>query len=132
MISQLETENQHGITELVTGIVDDAQEVIKQEFRLFKLELADKAKRNAIGAALVVGGLLLISISGIVFALALAYGMVSQWPSLPLWGALAIVASLLLIGAAVLVAIARSQFTSIIPSASDSEGKENETWTTKK
>lgn len=135
MTTQLDTEqeNQHGLTDIVTGIVDDAQEVIKQEFKLFQVELTDKAKHYSIGAAILVVSVGVLVMSGIFFAFAAVYGMVSQWPSLPLWGAFAIVGGLLVIMAAALALIARAQFTEYNPSKPETEGsKENTQWTTKK
>lgn len=128
-----EQDNQHGLTEIVTGIVDDAQEVIKQEFKLFQVELTDKAKHYSIGAAILIVSVGVLVMSGIFFAFAAVYSMVSQWPGLPLWGAFAIVGGLLAIMATVLALVARAQFTEFNPSTSETEGlKETSQWTTKK
>jgi hypothetical protein len=135
MTSQLDTEheNQHGLSELVTGILDDAQEVIKQEFKLVKVEMIDTAKHYSIGAALLLVSIGVLAIAVVLFAFAAAYCMVSQWPALPLWGAFTIVGALAVIMAAVLALIARAQFTEFNPSTSKTEGlKETTQWTTKK
>jgi hypothetical protein len=131
MTSQYETENPPNLAELVSGIVDDAQEVIKQQLNLFQAELKTTVRNNsgvAIGLGVGFGTLL---VAAITVAFAVAYGMASAW-QMPLWGAFAIVGGILLIAAAALAWWTWSQFSAINLTAADKpEGlKETNQWTT--
>ena len=130
MTGQLETENQHGLTELVSGVVDDAQEVIKQQFNLFKVELTHKARDAAIAAIPLIAGVCLLFIALICLAFAFAHGLASQ--GVPMWGGFAIVGAILLIAAAGLTWWSKTLFQPIEPSIPETvEGlKENIEWKT--
>jgi len=132
-MTQYETENPPNLAELVTGIVDDAQEVIKQQLNLFQAELKTAA-RNHVGMAIaIVLGLVALLIAGISLALAAGFGMASAW-QIPLGGAFAIVGGILLVATAAFAWWAWSQFSAIKISAGDQSGalKETNQWTTKK
>jgi uncharacterized membrane protein YqjE len=130
MTSQLDTDHQHGISELVTGVVDDAQEVIKQQLNLFKAELVNKAKDTAFAAVPLMAGICCVFISIICLAFAVAYGLASS--GVPLWGSFAIVSGVLLIAAAALALWSKTLFKPIDPSIPETvEGlKENIQWKT--
>ncbi len=95
MISQIDTGNEHGLTELVTGVVDDAQEVIKQQFNLLKVELTRKAQDAARASVPLGVSVCIMFVAIICLAFALAHGIASQ--GMPLWGGFAIVAGILLL-----------------------------------
>ena len=81
MTGQLDTANQHGLTDLVTGVVDDAQEVIKQQLNLFKAELTNKARDTAFAAVPLMAGICCLFIAIICLAFAVAYGLASEGAS---------------------------------------------------
>ena len=130
MISQLDTEPEHGLTEMVTGVVDDAQEVIKQQFNLLRVELTHKARDAALAAIPMIVSVCVLFIAIICLAFALAHGIASQ--GMPLWGGFAIVGGILLIAAAGLVWWAKMLFKPIDSSVPETvEGlKENIQWKT--
>ena len=70
---------------LVGGILNDVQELLKQQLTLFKVELeqdADKARKAASPAFLGLG----ITLAGtVVLALTLAYLLFWAFPTVPLW-----------------------------------------------
>jgi len=130
MTGQLDTEHQHGLTELVTGVVDDAQEVIKQQLNLFKAELVNKARDTAFAGVPLMAGICCLFIAVICLAFAVAYGLASN--GVPLWGSFAIVSGVLLVAAAALALWSRSLFKPIDTSVPETvEGlKENIQWKT--
>jgi Putative Actinobacterial Holin-X, holin superfamily III len=132
MTSQYETESPHAIAELVNGIVDDAQEVIKQQLKLFQAELKTTVRNHSAVVISIVLGLGALLVAAIAIALAVAYGMASAW-QMPLWAALAIVGGIALIGAAAFAMWAWAQFSALnSPDAkAPEELKEDRQWTTK-
>jgi 4-amino-4-deoxy-L-arabinose transferase-like glycosyltransferase len=131
MTSQYETETPHSLAEQVSGIVDDAQEVIKQQLNLFQAEFKTTIRNHigvGIGLALALGTL---SVAAVTIAFAVAYGMASAW-QLPLWGAFAIVAGILVAATVALAWWTWHQFTtiSLLPDNKAEGLKENHQWTT--
>src|SRR5438309_2156387 len=99
MADRIQTTNSEpSVTSLLSGIVTDAQELIKQQLLLFKHELKDDVTRTkealpmlGAGAALAMTTLLLL---GVTLSL-LLYWLVNPAPGtgpehLPLWGCFAI------------------------------------------
>jgi uncharacterized membrane protein YqjE len=74
-----------GTAALVGGIINDVQELLKQQMTLFKVELQqdmDKAKKAVQSAFLGLG----IMLAGtVVLALTLAYLLFWAFPTVPLW-----------------------------------------------
>jgi putative superfamily III holin-X len=130
MTSQLDTENPHGLTELANGVMDDAQEIIKQQFNLAKVELEHKASDIAWAASPLIAGILVLFVAITCLAFALAYGLASQ--GMPLWGGFTVVGGVLLIAAACLAWWSKALFKPVDPSPTQTvEGlKENMQWKT--
>ena len=136
MPDNVQIENQPSLSSLVGGIINDAQQLIRQEVLLVRREVQaelNKAKAAAIslgvGMALgVVGGLLLC------FMLVhLLYWLTNpQLPheQLPLWGCFGIIGVLFLIVAAGLAYFAKSQVSKIdvVPRQTVETMKENVQW----
>lgn len=135
MAAELRNENEQAasVTTLVSGIVRDAEQLLKQQFDLFKTELRQdvhdiKVSMRVLSAGAVIGfvGLLLLGH-------ALALGLEVAWPDLPLWAWYAIAGAMVLVVGIVLTVAGRVRLRSVNPLPDKTaEGlKENFQWKTK-
>jgi len=132
MATDLKSPPDTSVTELVSGIARDAQDLIKQQFQLFKYEVRDDLRKTlnallllAIGAAVGLVALLLI-IFMTVYLL--------QWavPSLPLWACFGICGAVALAIAGGLAYAGAHKFTTFnpLPDQTAQALKENVRWIT--
>jgi len=129
----METANSPGLTPLITGIINDAQALVRQQLTLFQTEVKkdiNKSKEAAVPFGI---GLMVSLLAGIFLLLTAAHFLVWLWPELPLFAAYGIVGIILaIVGGSFLVA-GKTKFASFTPIPEKSvEGlKENIQWTTK-
>jgi hypothetical protein len=90
MATQVQSNPEMSTTSLVSGIINDAQELLKQQLELFKAELKQDMDKAREGSMLFIVGSGLSSVGLIVLVLALAHLLNWAFPGLPLWGAYAI------------------------------------------
>jgi len=120
------------VTELVSGIISNSQDLMLQQFNLLKCDvLAELRKTREAGLLLSIGGGL-CAIAGILFMLMLVYLLNWAFPTIPLWGCYAIVCGLALVVGLGLVLAAKKKFAEItpIPERSIQAFKENVRWIT--
>ena len=86
MANDVETEARPSLTHLVGGIVQDAQQLARQQLTLFQVELKNDIRRTARGAIPLVAGIFVCLIGASAAALAVAHLLPTIWPRLPLWG----------------------------------------------
>jgi len=129
-----EMENHQSVTELVGGIVQDAQTLARQQLTLFQVEIKNDVRRTLNAVIPLICGLMVVFIGVIVGAFAVAHLLPAIWPSLPLWGALAIVGGGLLVIGLAATLIGRYLFSTFNPPPTETvQGlKENLQWKTKK
>jgi uncharacterized membrane protein YqjE len=133
MATDLREDQAPSVTALTSGIIDDVQELLKQQFELFKHELRDdvaKIKVAALALATAAGvGFMGFFLLGITLGLALN----AVVPSLPLWGCFAIVTAVFFISAGALCALGVFKLKSIDPMHDETAQalKENVQWVTK-
>jgi len=120
------------VTSLVTGIVDDARELLKQEGALLKAEVKEelrKTKEATLAMAWGIG----VGILGVLL-LALALPLLLNWaaPEMPLWLGFGIVGAVLATIGGVMVYTGKKRFATVhpMPVQSVEALKENLTWTT--
>jgi Putative Actinobacterial Holin-X, holin superfamily III len=115
MANDLHTVPESSVTALVSGIIDDAQELFKQQVALLKHELKDEIRQTkeaalslawGVGFA-VIGGLLLC----VMLPLLLHWGI----PAIPLWGCFAIVGGILAVIGGGLIYTATQKLEAINP-----------------
>jgi hypothetical protein len=116
-----------GVGSLMSGIVDDVQELIKQEASLFKHELRADI-RHAVGAValMAIGGV--VALFGILLlCFMLAYLINFLAPSIPLWGSFAIVGAVMLLIGLVMAGIGHEKLRSstLFPRETVATFKEN-------
>lgn len=97
MANQLETAPPPEMTELVKGIVQDAHDLVEQQFKLFQIEIKNYLGRvKEASIPLVIGAVI-----GVVAAICLAAscGLLLSWawPTLPLWAGFAVTGGGLLV-----------------------------------
>jgi uncharacterized membrane protein YqjE len=115
---------------LVGGILTDAENLLKQQLELFRVELQQDVNkaRGAAPAVLAGGGLALIG--SILLGFTLAYLLQALVPNMPLWGCFGVVGLLLFAVGAALVSVTMSRFRTLNPLPEQAlEGlKENVEW----
>jgi len=130
MSPDLKTSPDTSVTTLVSGIIHDAQELVKQQVELFKHEVrSDLHKTKEAGLAL--GGAACLGVVGL---LLLAEGLVNvlYWavPTVPLWGWYLICGAVVSAAAGCLVYVSKLKLDSVHPLTDDSAQalKENVQW----
>jgi len=135
MANDLQTGSENGtLTSLLTGIVNDAQELFKQQLALFKTEVQQDMRKSrealtslALGAIVALVGVFLLCFMGV-------YLLHETGPQWPLWACfLAIGGPVTLIGAA-LVAWGYGKFQSFNPLPDETAAalQENVEWKTRR
>jgi len=116
--------------EIMTGIIGDAEDLVKEHVALAKAELKD-ALVKAKTASISFGAAGAFAAVGLVFLLVTLALVLTAYTSLPLWGAFAIVTVLCLTVAGVTFAIAKAKLREIEekPLSRTTEAlKEDVTW----
>jgi hypothetical protein len=94
-ISSSEPGASPSVTELVSGIVGDVQNLGMQHLALFRHEIkADLQKATDAGASLAIG-LAVAQLGGILLSLTLVYLLAEFAPQLPIWGCYGIVGTVI-------------------------------------
>jgi hypothetical protein len=123
---------QQTMTELVRGIIDDVQQLARQQVTMLKAEIREDLNKTR--TAMVYGGLGITALT--VGALALIFGLVYllDWlyPGMPMWVAWMIVGGIFAIAGVSLGLVARNMFESFnpLPDKSFNALQENLTWKT--
>jgi uncharacterized membrane protein YqjE len=89
------TETEPSMTSLVKGVIDDVQKLITQQLTLFKQELQEDFTKSRHAALPMVIGLGIMLIGALLLGITLGLFLNWAFPSLPLWGAFAIVTVLM-------------------------------------
>lgn len=125
---------QQNMTALLTGILNDAQELFRQQLSLVRSEIQEDLRKTkealvptAIGFCLALLGILLLSV-----AVAVGLGS-SEAGLLPLWAGFTIVGGILAVIGGVLSYVGWAKFASFnpLPDKSAEALKENVEWLTK-
>jgi len=116
-----------GVGSLMSGIVDDVQELVKQEASLLKHEVRADI-RNAVGAsALMAIGAVVMLFGFLLLCFMAAYLINYLAPTVPLWGCFAIVGCVVLLVGLVITGMGREKLRSstLFPGESIAAFKEN-------
>ena len=125
---------QPGLTSLVSGIVQDAQALLRQQLTLFQVEFKNDMRRTAAAPIPLVTGAVIALAAFITLAIGAALLLSTLWPTLVLWGSFAIVGGALAVAALALVLWGKAKFDQFnpLPDQSVQGLKENVQWNTKK
>lgn len=131
---QIENENGTGITTLISGILSDGQELIKQQLQLFSVELKNDLKQTRNATIPLIAGSLVAAVGLMFLFVTAALWIEWQWrETIPMWGAFGIVTLLFLVVGGILLFLGKNQFDAFNPLPDKTlEGlKENVQWKTK-
>jgi hypothetical protein len=130
MSSNLHTEGGAGVTQLVSGIIGDAQELMKQQLALFRHEVQEDFRKTKEAALSLICGVATFQIGAVLLCFMLVHLISYLAPRLPLWGCFGIVgAALAAIGGAIFAAaVARFKSFNPLPDESARALKENVQW----
>ena len=119
-------------TELVSGIITDAQDLMKQQLALFRSEVREDFRKTKEAAVLLMGGLVVVQIAATILCLMLVYLLNATVPNIPFWACFGIVGGGLALLGGGLTMMARSKFSSFnpLPDQSAQAVKENVRWMT--
>lgn len=131
MPTNLQTSPEPGLGELVSGIVQDAQDLIGQQLALFKQEMRQDLKRAREGTILLGIGAGALLVGSILLSLMLVHLL--QWlaPTWPSWICYGIIGGLLAGVGALLALQGRDKLGKIVPEQSAKALEENLEWKTK-
>jgi hypothetical protein len=118
------------LAEIVTGIVNDAQELMKHQFTLFRAELKADLRKSKEAALSLACGAALAVLGGLLLSHALVHGLAWAAPALPLWACYVIVAAAYLLAGGWLLYVGKSRFDSFnpLPDETVDAAKENVQW----
>jgi len=126
-------ESGQGVGELVSGIIQDAQELVKQQFTLFKHEVRQDFRnvREALTFLAVASGVLLVA--GVLLGFMLVYLIKYLAPSWEMWVCFALVGGAFAAVGGVLAALGREKLRTknVLPEESAKALTENLEWKTK-
>jgi hypothetical protein len=123
------TESAPSLTALVGGIVNDLQQLIRQELQLARTEVkqeVDKAKAAAVSLAAGAG---MACVAGLMLCHMVVY-ILHEVAELPVWGSYGIVGGALAVFSGLLLAIGRAKASDVqvIPPKTAETMKENVQW----
>jgi uncharacterized membrane protein YqjE len=130
---QHEHETHGEVASLVSGIIQDARQLIGQQMTLFQVELKHDLRRTVEACIPLAIGLSLVFVALITLAASCAYLLCWVWPELPIWAGFGIVGGCIGLAGAALALGGILKFKTFGPPGEKSvEGlKENLQWKTK-
>jgi protein-S-isoprenylcysteine O-methyltransferase Ste14 len=122
------------VTELVTGILHDAQELVKQQLAMFRVEIRQEIQKAKAAAGELMVGAVVALLAGILLGVALSLLLPWLWPELPVWAGFAIVGGILAAVAFGLLAAGRKTLETVHPAPEKAVEalKENVQWIMKR
>ena len=118
------------VTQLVSGIVTDAQDLATQQISLFRSEFLRDLRKTKEGVLALAVGFALMQIGGVLFCLMLVHLLTVVVPTLSLWMCYGIVAIVVLGLAAIPISIGINQLKNLnpLPDEAAQSLKENAQW----
>lgn len=132
MATQVQSETDVSLTSLVSGIVNDAQELMKQQMALFQAEVKEDMRKTSEAAVSLAAGAVVALVGAIVLCFALVYLLNWAFPETPLWVWYAVVGGVVTGTGLGLVMVAWVKFRSFnpLPDKTAQALKENLEWKT--
>jgi hypothetical protein len=117
------------LTQLLSGIIGDAQELMRQQLAMFRTEIKEDVRRTKQTLVAMVCGLALVSVGAALLCFMAVYGLEAAF-ELPLWACFGIVGGTLALGGGVAFYTAVRQFSEFnpLPDESAQALKENLQW----
>jgi hypothetical protein len=131
MPANLQTDSGSSMTELVGGIIHDAQTLLSQQLTLFKQEMKEDLQKARDGVQFLALAAGFMSLGALLLCLMLVH-LLHDFAALPLWGGFAIVGGVLVVLGGGLAFMAREQLRSVKPGEKTTQAlEENVEWKTK-
>jgi hypothetical protein len=132
MASDLHTEAGATATQLLSGIISDAQDLIKQQLALFRSEVREDFQKTKQATLLMVGGIVVAQLAAMLLCWMCVHLLAASFSSIPLWGCFGIVGGVLALIGGCLAMAAMTQFKSFnpLPDQTAQAVKENVRWMT--
>jgi len=120
------------VTELVSGIIDDAQKLIKQQVEMLRVEIRDDFRRTREATQYVGVGIVVGAVGGVFLLVSLVFLLKWLAPTLPDWACWAIVGGAFVIIGGVTAYVGKRMFDSFnpLPDQSAEALQENLQWQT--
>jgi len=133
MATNVQSGSDVSVTSLVSGIVNDAQELMKQQFALFKAEVKEDMRKTSEATTSLAVGLTATLVGTIVLCFAVAHLLRWAWPNVDIWVWYAVVGGVVTAVGAGLAFAAYQKFRSFnpLPDETAQALKENLEWKTK-
>lgn len=133
MANEVETGSQAGMTHVMSGIITDVQDLIKQHLALLRHEVQEDFRKTKDAGSLLVAGLGITLVGGILLCLMLVHLLSGAAPELPLWACYGVVGTpVAALGSALFcMAIHKLGFFNFLPHQSVQALQENVQWITK-
>jgi len=113
---RVETEDSGGVTKLLAGIINDAQELIRQQLQMFLVEFKNDMRRTKEASLPLAIGAGMCHLAGFILAIMFALLLNAQWPDvISLWGGFGIVGGAVLLVGIALVLWGKTKFESFNP-----------------
>jgi hypothetical protein len=130
MANDIQTGQEPRLAELVSGIVSDAEHLVKQQLELFKTEIKDEVRKTKEGALSLAGGIFIGVLGTVLLAFGIVYLLAWAAPAVPLWGWFLIVGAVLAVGGFALCWEGKNRLESLhpMPEQSAEALKENVQW----
>jgi hypothetical protein len=132
MASDIQTGSERTITSLVTGILSDAQELIKQQLALTREEIKEDVRRTKDAILFLGAGIGVATVGGLLLLFMLVHFLSWAFPGLPLWGSFGLVGGLLVVLGLGMFFAGKQLFESFnpLPDQSAAALRENVQWLT--
>jgi uncharacterized membrane protein YqjE len=120
------------VTALVSGIINDAQELFKQQVALVRTEIRDDFRKTKEGALSLALGLGVGALGALLLCFALVYLLAWAVPQVPLWVWFGVIGVLLAAGGGAMIYAGTKKFESLnpLPEQSAQALRENVQWLT--
>lgn len=130
MATDFQTGQEPRLSELITGIVSDAEELVKQQLALFRTEIKEEVRKTKEATLSLSGGVFLGVLGIVLLAFGLVYLLAWVFPAVPLFGWFLIVGAILAGAGAALVWQGKTRLSSLhaVPEQSAQALKENVQW----
>jgi peptidoglycan biosynthesis protein MviN/MurJ (putative lipid II flippase) len=132
MSSDLHTDSGATATQLLSGIVSDAQDLMKQQLALFRSEVREDFQKTKQATLLMVGGLVIAQLAAMLVCWMFVHLLAASFPDIPLWACFGIVGGVLALIGGGLALASMSIFKSFnpLPDQTAQSVKENVQWMT--
>ena len=125
------SENREGLTSLVGGVIQDGQELVRQQLQLFQVEVSQDLRRTVNASTFILVGALMGFLGALLLMVTIALWLHATWPEqLALWGAFGLVTVVIIGGAVAFLLWGKARFAAFnpLPDKSLDALKENFQW----